>query len=332
MPAAKTTAKKPVAVKKSATAARRVTRKPIAAAKPTRRKSTAAPKRIIKRSKTTARSARAAAKKKAAAAAPARAERGIKVATRNREQGLELKKLLAGGKSLPDAAAALGISKGKARRLNMQLSVKGSDKIVGTDTEVGKAVVKAKDGGDSWPVLAAKTGKTVRALKSLYEQTSGNAPAGRAAKSTAKATTRRGRAVGKAARTAKATATKGGTAPKASARERRAKSSAKKAAAKEAAAPSGRPKGRRARRMNNERVLELVHDLDTDNDEVSESLEGMTLEISRSISGRPMRPQYYKVRSVKEVKFNDREGRLIEFTDENMQQRFVSSREITALK
>jgi len=294
-------------------------RKP--AAKSRRRKSTAEPKQIIKRKKQTARKATGVAREKAAAAREKAAKQKLAKDSRDKDRAERMK---ARGKSIKEIAEALSTPPARVRKLLREASVNPKDKIVGTDAEVAKQIVKLRDAGDSWPSIRVRTGMSGAKIRSLYAEAGGKAGPGRAKKAaTAKPTRKSG-----AARKAAASKAK----PKAAARSKRSAPKAK-AAVKEDAAPSGRTQGRRARRAALSTFLDdVVHNLDSDNDEVAEGLTGKTIEVSRDFNGRKMRATEHAVIQVKDIQLNDTEGRVIEFVDENHMSRFVSSREITALK
>ena len=305
--------------KKTATARKRPTAKKTTAKRGVaRRKSTAAPKRIINRKKGTARKG-TARKAKAAGAG------GQKMLERYNQQGSQLAELVdKQGLSVSDAAAKMKISKGKATRLYARAKVKPSQRVVGTDAEVGKAIVKMVDqDGLKWtPDVWARTGLRPVKAKALYKAAGGKGTTGRAAANgTRKKSTAKRTAKGGAARRAKATA---GRSKKTTA--------TKKAATPKRAARAGRPKGRRAQR---EEARELLHDVIWPNDskqaDVVRALEGRTIEVSREINGHPMKPTDHKVVSVADIKMTDK-GRIVEYTDEKQQHRFVQVREITALK
>jgi DNA-directed RNA polymerase specialized sigma24 family protein len=296
-------------------AATRTTKK-AAARKP--RKSTAAPKRIINR--------KPRARKATVSTSAAERQKGREARAKDRlaaqsKVGTEMKKLTRGGMSVQDAAKELGVPLAQARTALRKAKVNPKDRIVGTEAEVRKAVLKAKAEGASYPELRARTGLSGRTLRQYVEEAGGASTRKPRAKAGAKKPT---------ARTRRSGAAKKAAATKAAPRARKAKP---KAAAKEDAAPSGRTQGRRARRVKLTAFLEdSVWNLDSDNDEVSAGLTGHTIEVTRDFNGRSVKPTEHKVAEVVSITMHDREGRVIEFIDENHQTRFVSSREITSLK
>lgn len=298
-------------------AAKTTRKKP--AAKSRKRKSTAEPKRIINRKKQTAR--KGSANKRAANQA-AREKAAKQQLAKDARDTQRAEKLKARDKSVKEIAEALKTTPARVRKLLRNASVNPKEKMVGTDAEVARQIKKARDAGDSWPSIRVRTGMSGAKIRKLYAEAGGTGP--KAKKTTAKKATTAKRGAAKKAAASKAK-------PKAAARSKRTAKS--KAAAKEDAAPTGRPKGRRARRAGLMKFLdEVVHDLDSDNDEVAEGLTNHTIEVTRDFNGRKVRPTEHKVVKVKSVVLHDTEGRVIEFVDENYQDRFVSSREITALK
>lgn len=319
MAAKKTVARKKVTARKSP-AKRRVTKRE--------------PKTIIKRKKTTAK--RPAAKKQTAT------ERKVERGAVQAKQAEQIKKLVDGGKTISEAAAKVGITAGLAKRLNNKANVSSKDRIVGTDKEVGKRIAALRDKeGVQWPVIRARTGMGPKQIRDLYESATGKSwresgPKGASkpgpkpkAKTTAKAKPAAKRAAGRPKATAKAkTASARGRKAKPSAAKRQAK-----ATAKAEAAPSGQVKGgRRAQRIAaNKKVLDALHDLDTDNTLIPDMIEGKTLTVTFTIDGNKQKPRDYEVSKVLDVGFSDRNGRVIHYLDGNQQNRATSTREITAV-
>jgi len=191
-------------------------RKP--AAKSRRRKSTAEPKQIIKRKKQTARKATGVAREKAAAAREKAAKQKLAKDSRDKDRAERMK---ARGKSIKEIAEALSTPPARVRKLLREASVNPKDKIVGTDAEVAKQIVKLRDAGDSWPSIRVRTGMSGAKIRSLYAEAGGKAGPGRAKKAaTAKPTRKSG-----AARKAAASKAK----PKAAARSKRSAPKAKAA-------------------------------------------------------------------------------------------------------
>lgn len=297
-------------------------RKP--AAKSRKRKSTAEPKRIINRKKQTARKATGATREARLAAREKAAKQKLAKDSRDKDRA---ERMQGRGKSVKEIAETLDTTPARIRKLLREASVNPKDKMVGTDAEVAKQIVKARDAGDSWPSIRVRTGMSGAKIRKLYAEAGGKAT-GRAKK----AATAKPKATRKSGTARKAAARKTTARPKAAARSKRTATKAK-AAVKEDAAPTGRTQGRRARRAGLRTFLEdVVWNLDTDNDAVADGLTGKTIEVSRDFQGRKMRPSEHKVVSVTDIQMNDTEGRVIEYVDENHMSRFVSSREITALK
>lgn len=289
-----------------------------------RRKSTAAPKRIINRKKSAAK--RGAAKKSTASKREGSAK---KILERYNEEGARVVELIdKKGMAIGDAAKKLKMSKGKAIRLYARATVNPRQRVVGTDAEVGKAIVKMRDSeGLKWmPDIWARTGLRPAKAKALYK-----AAGGKGATSNGAGAKKAGmkKATAKAAR-AKATASGRKSAAKAMA-DATQRAGRKRKAAK-GKAGGARPKGRKARREASKALLnEVIWNNDTSEKEVSEALTGRTIEVTREINGRSMKPLKHRIKSVKEVTVHDQHGRVIEFIDEDGQDRFVSAREITAL-
>lgn len=292
-------------------------RKP--AAKSRKRKSTAEPKRIINRAKGT-RKATAAGKAKRVAAREQAAKKQLAADSRDTAK---VERLLGKGKSVKEVAEATGLTPARVRKLSRNKTISPKDRIVGNDTEVAKQIVALRADGVSWPTIRARTGMSGAKIRQLAEASGGGAKPTKSKKTAAAKPTRKSGAARKAA----ASKAK----PQAAARSKR--TAKVEASTQEDAAPSGRPKGRRARRNELMTFLdEVVHDLDSDNDEVAEGLAGHTIEVTRDFNGRPIRPTEHVIAKVRSVELHDTEGRIIEFVDENHQTRFVSSREITSLK
>jgi hypothetical protein len=262
-----------------------------------KRKSTAEPKTIIKRSK------KATARKKRGAAEKETVARGRK------------------RKAISEDAP-----KKKAVKAD----------ITGTDAKVGKQIVKLRDSGESWPKIRARTGLSGKRVRDLYEETSGKPDPRARGPRTAKSKKSAAKGNGRRRRTRE---TENGEKPavkKTAARGRKKRTAKSKAAAKAGGRRSA--SGRRASRRNpmklaNRKLLdEVIHDLDTKGKAVAEALNGRTIDVGRTIEGRPMKTTSHRVVKVKTVKKSDREGRVIGFIDENQQSRFVASREIVALR
>lgn len=289
-------------------------------AKAKKRKSTAEPKSLIKHKK----QGKATAKKKATTK---KAEKSVKkdVAVSRIEKGNadadQLVKLVGKGMSIEEAAEEIGTGLRRAKRLYANATMKPSQKIVGTPKEVGKQIVQLHDEGVGWLELRVRTGMNPRQLREAYEAAGG------------KNVGRRGRppkAKDEKAPKGKKEKAKAGGAPKKAARAKKSKKA--KAAGPKEKSSSKRSEGRRTRRTRLREVLkEIVWNLDTEAEQVIEVLEGRHIEVSRSFQGRQIKPVVYEVHKVKDIQVHDQEGRLIEFVDQNMQTRFVSSREITAL-
>jgi hypothetical protein len=315
---------------KKTVARKKVTRK--APAKRTARKKVTArePKRIINRKKSTAKSkAKAPAKKQTAAAS--KVERGATEA----KHAEQVKKLVDGGASIAEAAKKVGIATGLAKRLYNKAAVNPKDRIVGSDKEVAKKIAVLRDKENvPWPVIRARTGMSPKQMRDLYEDATGKSwrDSGAAASTNGKP---KAKSAAKAKTTAKRTTTKakanGKT--KAAPRARRAKSKST-AKAESAQAPVGQTKREQRSRRNaeNEKVLDALHDLDTDNDTIPAMLEGKTITVTFDINGNKQKPREYQVTKVKDVGMSDREGRIVHYLDENKQNRVTSTREITAVK
>jgi hypothetical protein len=97
------------------------------------------------------------------------------VIERYNEQGAKLKELLDGGLDLRKAARKMGMSIGKAIRLNAWVNVKPSERITGTDKEVGKEIARLRDvEGVPWsPEIWARSGLGLTRMHELYEAASG---------------------------------------------------------------------------------------------------------------------------------------------------------------
>lgn len=319
-------------------AAKRVARKKVAAKSPAKRTArkkvtTREPKRIINRKKSTAkkRTAKAPVKKSAS-------ERKVERGANEAKQAEQVKKLVDGGMKIGEAAKKVGIAAGLAKRLFNKASVSTKDRIVGTEKEVGKKIAALRDKENvPWPVIRARTGMGPKQMRDLYEQTTGkhwreSGPAkstkrGPAGKSATKSAGSRRKATSKRSAKAKTTT-------KAAARGRRSKAKAKAAKPTTQKSPAGETKReQRTRRIaENEKVLDALHDLDTDNDTIPEMLEGKTIVVTFDINGNKHKPREYTVTKVKDVSFSDREGRIVHYLDENKQNRVTSTREITAVK
>lgn len=317
---------------KKTVARKKVARK--APAKRTARKVTAKePKRIINRKKSTAkkRTAKSPAKKSAN-------ERQVERGANEAKQAEQVKKLVDGGMKLGEAAKKVGITAGLAKRLYNKANVSGKDRIVGNDKEVGKKIAALRDKEDvPWPVIRARTGMGPKQMRDLYEQTTGkhwreSGPAKSNGKAKTKTTARDTAAKSKA--TSKRTTVKAKANGKpAAARGRRAKpkSTAKATVTKQ---PAGQTKREQRSRRNaeNVKVLDALHDLDTDNKLIPAMLEGKTITVTFDINGNKQKPREYQITKVKDVGFSDREGRIVHYLDENKQNRVTSTREITAVK
>jgi hypothetical protein len=314
---------------KKVVARKKVARK--APAKRTARKVTARePKRIIKRKKSTAK-AKATAAKKQTAATSSKVERGATEA----KQAEQVKKLVDGGASIAEAAKKVGIATGLAKRLFNKAAVSPKDRIVGSDKEVGKKIAVLRDKENvPWPLIRARTGMSPKQMRDLYEDATGKS--WRDSGSASSNGTAKAKSATKAKTTAKRTTTKAKATngkTKAAARGRRAKSKST-AKAESTKAPVGQTKREQRSRRNaeNEKVLDALHDLDTDNELIPEMLEGKTITVTFDINGNKQKPREYQVTKVKDVGMSDREGRIVHYLDENKQNRVSSTREITAVK
>jgi hypothetical protein len=316
-----------------------------------RRKNTREPKRIINRKPRKTRAKKTATKKQT---------RAPKVAPEKMEAlGKKVARLVKRGMTVREAATELGVRPGDARFANRLAGTSSADKITGTPKAVAKKIRAAREAGVSWPDLRARTGLDGATLRQIAGDVKKVKKGGGKA-TTRKATgtrTRGGKATTTRARKTRATGKPGarkrvarepvspeGTAPRKAGRAKRTKRT--KTTAGDTKKNSGQLKGRRARRVNEESrgkkrplkarlkeiLKEVVWNLDTDKDDVIEALTDRKIEVSRNFQGRQVRPTEHRIVSVTDVYLHDREGRVIEFIDDNKQTRFVSSREITALK
>lgn len=301
MPAKKRSAvkKKPTAVKKK------------------KRVSRAEPKSIIKRKKS---ATKKPAKKAAAKKIDKEAKKKAKLAEQH-ELSSKAAKMAKAGKKPDVIAKKLGISKAKVRHFLNAASVKSKDRLVGTNAEIGAKIAKLRDEeGLPWPKVRARTdGLSGGAIRRLYEEATGKDWHDSGLKKKAEKKTKTAKGKKKVAATKKTKKVKKSlSAAKAEADQ--AKASGKKA---------GRPKGRKARREEAARVLrDVIWDTDTKLSGLKKAIEGRTITIERE----GLRPVDLVVKTVKDFKLHDREGKVMELVDSNMKARFISTREITALK
>lgn len=85
---------------------------------------------------------------------------------------------LASGKSLSDMATELGRPAGKLALLKMIAEVAPADRITGTDAAVAKAIVKARNAGQSWGLIMARTGLAEGSVRKIYTDSTGEATQG----------------------------------------------------------------------------------------------------------------------------------------------------------
>lgn len=142
--AKKSAVRKPAALKPAAkkTAARKSTEKRTAAKKPTARKKGSGRGKVLKRFE----------------------QEGPRVVALYEELG-----------DFGKVGEKLGMSARKCRRLYALTTLKPSDRIAGTDAEVGKAIVRLRDEeGAPWaPDFWARTGLGIARMRKLYEEASG---------------------------------------------------------------------------------------------------------------------------------------------------------------
>jgi hypothetical protein len=289
-----------------------VKRKPVG--RPKKRVSTREPKTIIKRKPAASRKP-AAAKPKVDREAAAKA----KLAEDHKLQ-TEVVALMKKGATIPEVAEKLDIPRARAKRLWLTGSVKATDRIVGTDAEVGKVIAKLRDvEGVPWPQIRARTGLGGAKIRHLYEEATNKSWKESGLKKEAKPKA-------PAKRTAKAPVSK--TERRTARAERVKKIGAKKTTS------AGRPKGPRARRERNKQLLtDVIWNLDVmDLESMKDALEERTIDISRTVNDRPMKPISHKVLKVKSVTPHDREGKVIEYVDEDQRVRFCAAKEITNLR
>lgn len=279
----------------------------------TRRKSTAEPKRIINRKKRPVRKT-AGARPKAADRAAAKEKSEVQTLAAENRAGAQVAALIKKGTPRREAVTSVmektGLPRARVRRGYDKTLVEPNERIVGSDATVAKKIVAAHKAGASIPQLRVRSGLSPAQIKQIIGENSTDRPQKKTV--------------------AKKSAAKKPTAKKSTARAKRSRKAAPASA--ETADASGRSQGRRGRRANLKKMLDEVWDLDTSAERITEILDGRTIEVTREFQTRKLRPTVHTVNSIKTVKLHDREGRVIEFADENHKSRFVSSREITALK
>jgi len=266
-----------------------------------KRVSTREPKTIIKRKKVKGKGKVGRPKKTSAV----KKEATAKLADDSKFQA-DVKALMKKhGDDFDKIAKLLKAPRAKVKRAYLATQVKPGDRVVGTDAEVGKAIVKMRDTeGLTWPEIRVRAGVSGVKARELYAK-----------------------AGGKGERPAKEKAPK----KKLTKKEKADRLAAKKEAR---AKKAGRPKGARARRDERKKLLvDVIWNLDVmDKKKIADVLEDRTISIAREINGHALRAVSFKVRAIKSVKPHDREGKLIEFVDTNHQTRFVAAREIAEIK
>jgi hypothetical protein len=330
-----------------------VVKKKVAARKPRGKRVTARePKRIIRRKKVTSRK-KVVASKRPAKKVVAKKTRATKTVDKMAKAEANADKVVAlvdtKGMSMADAAAKLGIAPALAKRLYLKATTNPTDRIVGTDKELGKKIAALRDKENvAWPKIRARSGLAPGKMRQLYEEATGKdwrdsgtrgADAPRKGRPSGTKTTRKAAAkktVGRAARPKKTAARKAGAKsngqPRAAGRATKAKRTAK---VKATAAPSGQTKSGRLARIKAEMNEKLETLWDSDQQDLAthkELLEGHTITVTRDVDGRKLKPTDHDVLTVKKVGISNREGKIFMFMDEARQTRTVGSREVTAIR
>lgn len=309
-------------------------------AAPKKRKlTTREPKRILKRKparKKTAAAKKTAAKKTASAKSATRST-AVDRKAEDLKMTEKLKSYQDKGLSLKDASDKLGIRPAKARRLLQVSGVRPKDKIVGTDKDVAAKIKKARDDeGVSWGVLRARTGMTTRKVKAMYASAGGKSTGAKrtASKTAAKPTTRKAKTNTRTTAKAKST-TKAASKTKATARAprtRKTKATKEVATTAESSGLTSRQRRRASKNAESKKRLNTLWDLDSTDKQVTAAIEGQTLVVTRNMNGHAIAPTEHTVGTIKEIGISNREGRVIHFLDENLQNRVVTAREVTDLK
>jgi hypothetical protein len=91
-----------------------------------------------------------------------------------------IKKLKDAGKTWDEISEETEIGVGKAMLWNLFARVDDDDRIptTGSDEQIGKRIVKAREGGYSWGAIMARTGMGEARLRTLFELSSGESASG----------------------------------------------------------------------------------------------------------------------------------------------------------
>lgn len=115
----------------------------------------------------------------AKASANGKANKRQAAAKRDAELTTKVVEMRQKDKKWSEIGKALSITPGKAQFLAMVAAVKPKDRIKGTDAEVAKSIVAARDKDkQSWGQIAARAGIAEGRVKKIYEETSGKSASG----------------------------------------------------------------------------------------------------------------------------------------------------------
>jgi hypothetical protein len=212
--------------------------------------------------------------------------------------------------------------------------------VVGTTKDVARKIVKMRDAGESWPKIKMATGLGGMTIRRLYSETSGKdwqdatierSSSGRSKKAASKkSASKKAPANKRAGRKSRAPKDEGSeTAPRKTRKVKKTKS-AKKNGGTETTTKTGRGKaGRKAKKDRNVQILkDVIWDTDTDTQTLKEELKGRVITVERE----GLRPRDIRVAKVLDTSISDREGKVIHYKDDDGKDRYVATREITALR
>lgn len=92
-----------------------------------------------------------------------------------KELGKQVDALIKEGLAWNEIALQLGVDAGTARFAHDVFKVKPKDRITGTDAEIAKAIVAARDDeNQAWGKIMARSGLGMGKVKAIYQEASGN--------------------------------------------------------------------------------------------------------------------------------------------------------------